>query len=670
MPTFLLSLNLSSGSTRFQGKWKSRISNINLLDYIVKRVFSISSLDYIAFALPATDLGSELDTYLVENHPHIFKHFGSELDLIERNLSVGRSFNADFVIRYTCDDPFKDITALTYIINKLKCNPRDAILTEYIGSGYPQGTGWQVYKLDFLRSLHDRNLTAYQREHVVPAIKQCDDIKFVDFETVHGAKLFESQENVRFTIDFQQDLDSINTLVAAHKGHTSPENINYLDLLATLAPVSPSVATNHDLILSTKDIDSYNISSPLHSKKRRSRFSCEIKNAISNLLDTNFRGSQLISYTSKLEGLFAAKIGATYALACSNGTTTLVTALKALGVNQGDYVAVSALTMQAPALAVMSIGAIPVYIDSDSASLNMCSNSLENVISLGFDLKAIIFVSLYGSIVGFDKVYEVSLKHDIPIIEDNAETLFPSLGDKPYRIRGVFASYSFQASKHLTAGEGGILLTSYSDLYNLANLESRLGYQSSVDKTIQKCHIQQPGSIRHLKVGNNCRLSEFCALIAYYQLLDSDFLQEQRLCCASKYQEIQELYPHLFYFYNYSNLNCHSYWAYPLVFRKPEYVSRFFEYYHNNKDFYPYAAWNLAIEEPFTSYNLNRFQLEHIYGKFLPSYLSVYNKSQLKEARRLRPLVVGLRTNIFERERIIDEAMSFRSACEFVGRIG
>ncbi|KKM47811.1 hypothetical protein LCGC14_1558230, partial [marine sediment metagenome] len=141
----------------------------------------------------------------------------------------------------------------------------------------------------------------------------------------------------------------------------------------------------------------------------------------------------------RFEQAFAKYVGAEYAIGLVNGTATLHTALVALGVKPGDRVAVPCLTMAATTLAVLHAGAVPVFVDVDPDTWLMV---------LPDDAGLAVPVSLYGLHWPGGGSLEV---------DDAAQTLRPH-GD------AAFTSWSFQASKHLALGEGGMLGTNDEDL--------------------------------------------------------------------------------------------------------------------------------------------------------------------------------------------------------------
>lgn len=195
---------------------------------------------------------------------------------------------------------------------------------------------------------------------------------------------------------------------------------------------------------------------------------------------------------AEFEREFAAYVGAKYAIALCNGTATLHTALVALGVKPGDRVAVPPLTMSATTIAVLQAGAVPVFADVHSGTWVM-NNSIHTLPRCA----AFVPVSLYG----LHQPYSGGRA----VIDDAAQTLRPHSGC-------AFTSYSFQASKILALGEGGMLVTNDEALATRAREFSSLGYRMRADQPrIDPAALKSPDYARHYSLGYNYRMSDLVA---------------------------------------------------------------------------------------------------------------------------------------------------------------
>ena len=155
---------------------------------------------------------------------------------------------------------------------------------------------------------------------------------------------------------------------------------------------------------------------------------------------------------------FAKAHDAKYGICASNGTVTLEVALRAAGIEFGDEVIVTPYTWIATAGAPVMVNAVPVFADIDPDTYCLDPEQVEALIS--DRTRAIIPVHLGCSIADLDVFVKLAQKHDLVLIEDCAHMHGAKWKDKGVGSYGHMASFSFQSSKLMTAGEGGIILTS------------------------------------------------------------------------------------------------------------------------------------------------------------------------------------------------------------------
>ena len=324
---------------------------------------------------------------------------------------------------------------------------------------------------------------------------------------------------------------------------------------------------------------------------------------LANVLKNGFPGSTKVSYVKKLEELFSGKFEREYGVTFANGTATLHAALWAAGVRAGDEVIVPPLTMASTSYAVLYLNAIPVYADIDPDTFLISPASIRERITIR--TKAVIPVSLYGLSPDMDVIMEIAAKYGLAVIEDNAQCFLGKYKGKVVGSMGHIASYSFQNSKHMTCGEGGITITSDRKMAENMRRFSSLGYsligaEAGASK-IEKNKLVSPDFVRHVDLGFNYRMSELCAAVAYAQLEKLDNLVVQRQKCAAGYQQITAgcdwLIPQTVPAF------CeHSYWAFTLRldteqtdFSWRDFYNKFIEF--GGEGFY--GAWCLTYQEPF-----------------------------------------------------------------------
>lgn len=340
------------------------------------------------------------------------------------------------------------------------------------------------------------------------------------------------------------------------------------------------------------------------------RMSALERSYVASVLDNEFRTSLNNVFVSKLEARFAESVKRRFAISFANGTATLHTALAALGVKPGDEVIVPPLTMSSTALAVLHNQSIPVFADVDRPTFNISPDAIRAVIT--GKTRAIISVSLYGLLPDYDAILDICRDKKIFLIEDDAEAFAAECHGKVAGEFGDFASYSFQASKHLTSGEGGMLVTHDETLADKARRFCSLGYGSVSAKKgkITRTEIQDPTYSRHVCLGWNYRMSELQAAVVLGQLERSKELVSARQYAASLFDRAIRGVDWLIPQHVPSGFK-HTYWAYSVVLNvaKPEEQwYRFRDLFAKNGGDGIYAAWKLTYQEPFFAGEVQRYK--------------------------------------------------------------
>jgi dTDP-4-amino-4,6-dideoxygalactose transaminase len=159
---------------------------------------------------------------------------------------------------------------------------------------------------------------------------------------------------------------------------------------------------------------------------------------------------------------FAAYQGARFAIPTSSGTSALEVALKALGIGAGDEVIVPAITFAATPYAAVACMARPVFADVTAANACIDPDSVRRLITRR--TKAIIPVHYGASLADLDALAEISREHSIPLVEDCAHVPGARFRERGVGTHGALGCFSFQSSKPMTAGEGGMITTDDPDL--------------------------------------------------------------------------------------------------------------------------------------------------------------------------------------------------------------
>ena len=356
-------------------------------------------------------------------------------------------------------------------------------------------------------------------------------------------------------------------------------------------------------------------------------------------LDNEFETSKNSNFNNRLEAKFAQVFHAKYAIGHINGTATLHTAIASLGVLPGDEVIVPPLTMSSTAISVLQNNSIPVFADVDPYTFNIDPKSIEHCITS--KTKAIMTVALYGLSPDYDQILDICKKHNLPLIEDNAECIIGEYKGKYVGEFGNFASFSFQASKHMTAGEGGMLTTNDEELANKARRFSSLGYAgvSAKQGKITRDDIQDPKYSRHISLGFNYRMSEIQAAVLLGQLERVHELVEHRINVAHIFDKVIEGVSFLRRQKEpegYKN----SYWSYSMALLS-ENVDDWYKFRKifrdNGGDGY-YSAWKLSYMEPLFTDVIQNWK--GVWQQYKPQLCPV--------AEYLQPRMIQMKTNYWD----------------------
>ena len=244
-----------------------------------------------------------------------------------------------------------------------------------------------------------------------------------------------------------------------------------------------------------------------------------------NLLDCIETGwvSSEGPYITRFEEAFAARMGRRYGIAVCNGSVALDAAVAALRLGPGDEVILPTFTIISCAAAIVRAGATPVVVDADPLTWNMDVHQIEALITPR--TKAIMVVHIYGLPVDMDPVFAVAAKHGLKIIEDAAEMHGQTYRGRPCGSLGDISTFSFYPNKHLTTGEGGMIVT------DDAQLADRC-------RSLRNLCFQPPRRFVHEELGWNFRMTNLQAALGVAQLERLDLFVERKRRMGRRYTEL------------------------------------------------------------------------------------------------------------------------------------
>lgn len=185
------------------------------------------------------------------------------------------------------------------------------------------------------------------------------------------------------------------------------------------------------------------------------------KKYLCECIDTGWISSEG-PFVKEFEQKMSKTVNRKYGVAVTNGTAALEVAVRALGITEGDEVIMPSFTIISCAMAVTNVGAVPVLVDSDRKTWNMNVDEIESKITS--KTKAIMVVHIYGLPVEMEKILELAKKYDLQVIEDAAEMHGQTYNGRPCGSFGDISTFSFYPNKHITTGEGGMVVTDNEEL--------------------------------------------------------------------------------------------------------------------------------------------------------------------------------------------------------------
>lgn len=238
------------------------------------------------------------------------------------------------------------------------------------------------------------------------------------------------------------------------------------------------------------------------------------KKYLCECIDTGWISSEG-PFVKEFENKMSAIVGRKYGIAVSNGTAALEVAVQALGIGEGDEIIMPTFTIISCAMAVTKLGAIPVLVDSDTYTWNMNVDEIEAKITPR--TKAVMVVHLYGLPVEMDKVLALAKKYDLKVIEDAAEMHGQTYQGKPCGSFGDISTFSFYPNKHITTGEGGMVVTDDEELAERCRMLRNLCFRKDIRYV-------------HDEISDNYRFTNLQAAIGLAQLERLDeFIARKRV---------------------------------------------------------------------------------------------------------------------------------------------
>ena len=231
------------------------------------------------------------------------------------------------------------------------------------------------------------------------------------------------------------------------------------------------------------------------------------------------------TFVKELEKEFAAFYGTQHAQASTSGTAAIHTAVGVINPNPGDEIITAPITDPGSVMPILMQNAVPVFADVDPKTLNMIPESIEANIT--DRTRAIILVHLFGHPCDIDEVLKIAEKHNVILIEDCCQTHATKYKGRYAGTFGHMGCFSFQQSKHMTTGDGGMILTNDQETYIRLKLFSDKGWD-----------YQYMGERDHAFLAPNYRMTEMQGAVGVAQLEKLRGIVERRIMLGKLLNEL------------------------------------------------------------------------------------------------------------------------------------
>ena len=279
------------------------------------------------------------------------------------------------------------------------------------------------------------------------------------------------------------------------------------------------------------------------------RLGAREKELLNECVDTGWISSEG-PFVGEFERQMAAHVGRSAAVAVSNGTAALDIAIEALGIGPGDEVIVPTFTIISCIHQIVRAGAKPVFVDSDPDTWNMRVDQVEQKINSS--TKAILVVHIYGLPVDMDPLLELAEQHSLHLIEDAAEVIGQTYKGRQCGSFGDLSTFSFYPNKHITTGEGGMVLVDDAELAERCRSKRNLCFQRTQ-------------RFLHEELGWNYRMTNMQAALGVAQLEKLDETVQQKRAIGPFYNEALADVPHLRLPVPATDYADNIYWVYGVV---------------------------------------------------------------------------------------------------------
>lgn len=299
-------------------------------------------------------------------------------------------------------------------------------------------------------------------------------------------------------------------------------------------------------------------------------------------------------FISKFEKSFAKLHSKRFGISVSNGTAALEIAIKSLNFKKGSEIIIPNFSIISTAICVLKNDLVPIYVDCDK---NTWNTPYENIISrVSKKTKAIIITHIYGLPVHLEKILKFAKKRKIKIIEDAAEVIGLKYQNKLCGSFGDISTFSFYANKHITTGEGGMILTNDKKIYESSlSLKNLCFTNSYFDR------------FKHSDVGWNYRMSNMQAAIGLGQLKNISSIVNKKKKIGNFYYHNLKNFKNIILQKNKLSYAENIYWVFGIVLKNK---------YKNKRNIIMKKLLKMGIETRPFFFPMDKQKILHKYKKY------------------------------------------------------
>ena len=327
------------------------------------------------------------------------------------------------------------------------------------------------------------------------------------------------------------------------------------------------------------------------------------------------------NFVKEFEKNFSKYNNRTYGIAVSSGTAALEISMKSLNLKKGSEVIIPAFSIISTALCVVKLGLKPILVDCNIKNWNM--NPEDLIKKINKKTKAIIITHIYGFPVDMKNIIKFAKKKNIKIIEDAAEMIGQKYFNKPCGSFGDLSTFSFYANKHITTGEGGMILTNNLSLYKKCSSLRNLCFGNGEDR------------FNHDEIGWNYRMTNLQAAVGCGQLKNISWIIKRKREIGLRYIYNLKKCNNIYIQPDKTNYSKNIFWVFGILLKKNINISRNFiikkllkSGVQTRNFFIPMHKQNIFVKMKIFKKNIKLPNSEYLSKKgfYLPSGLGITNK--------------------------------------------